>query len=186
MARRPRSRNRLAVPDEQIEAVVAQFPDAFDPDTHRALFALRATAQRVNDCANEWLAPLGLTVGKYNYLVALASSKSRSRTLNEIGALIHTSSATVTGMIAALERDGLVERENNPADGRSTIARLTPSGEALLREVMPRHQRNIEASLKGFSREERRQLFALLLKLGAGFGPATGAVKRGRAPDGSA
>lgn len=160
------------MPDKQIAAVVAQFPGVFDPDTHRALFALRATAQRVNDRANEWLAPLGLTVGKYNYLVALASSESRSRTLNEIGSLIHTSSATVTGMIAALERDGLVERENNPADGRSTIARLTPSGEALLRQAMTPHQRNIEAAMKDFSRTERRQLFALLLRLGAGFGPA--------------
>jgi DNA-binding MarR family transcriptional regulator len=170
MPRRPRSRNSLTVPDDQIDSVVSQFPDVFDPDTHRALFALRATAQRVNDCANEWLAPLGLTVGKYNYLVALASSPSRSRTLNEIGALIHTSSATVTGMIAALERDGLVERENNPLDGRSTIARLTPSGEALLHEAMTPHQRNIEASMKNITRAERQQLFALLLKLGSGFG----------------
>jgi len=170
MSRRPRSRNSLTVPDDQIEAVVAQFPADFDPDTHRALFALRATAQRVNDCANEWLVPLGLTVGKYNYLVALSSSPSRSRTLNEIGALIHTSSATVTGMIAALERDGLVERENNPLDGRSTVARLTPAGEAKLRDVMAPHQRNIEASMTNITRAERQQLFALLLKLGSGFG----------------
>ncbi len=174
------------MPDEQIAAVVAQFPDVFDPDTHRALFALRATAQRVNDRANEWLAPLGLTVGKYNYLVALASSETRSRTLNEIGSLIHTSSATVTGMIAALERDGLVEREDNPADGRSTIARLTPRGEVLLRKAMPPHQRNIAAAMKDFSHAERRQLFALLLRLGAGFAPAAEsvpAVNAPRAPD---
>jgi DNA-binding MarR family transcriptional regulator len=180
MPRRPRTRTSLTIPDEQIEAVVAQFPGVFDPDTHRALFALRATAQRINDCANEWLAPFGLTVGKYNYLICLASSETRSRTLNEIGAFIHTASATVTGMIAALERDGLVEREDNPLDARSTVARLTPAGEALLHSVMAPHQHNIEASLKEFSRDERRQLFALLLKLGSGFGPA---LSGQRAPD---
>jgi len=170
MPPRLRTRKTLSVPNEQIDAVVAQFPGVFDPDTHRALFALRAVAQRVNDRANEWLTPLGLTVGKYNYLVALASSKDRRATLNELGALIHTTSATVTGMIVALERDGLVERESNPLDGRSTVAKLTPRGETLLKKAMTPHQGNIEASLKHVTRAERKTLFDLLLKVGTGFG----------------
>ncbi len=132
---------------------------------------MRATAQRVNDRANESLAPLGLNAGKYNYLVALSSSKTRSRTLNEISTLIHTSSATVTGMIASLERDGLVERQHNPLDGRSTVAKLTRRGEAVLRKAVPSHHRRIEELMDGFSREERRQLFSLLLKLGIHFAP---------------
>lgn len=174
MPRRPRTRNSIAVPDDQITAIVAAFPGVFDPDTHRALFALRATAQRINDRANEWLAQFGLNVGKYNYLVALMSSPDHRRTLNELGTLIHTSSATVTGMVAALERDALVRRVANPSDGRSTIAQLTPKGEALLREAMVPHQRNIEASMQDVSRAERRELFALLLKLGAGFAELPG------------
>jgi MarR family transcriptional regulator, transcriptional regulator for hemolysin len=167
MSSAPRS---LTVPDEILAIFVKAHPQVFDPDTHRVLFALRAVAQRVNDRANEWLAPLGLTVGKYNYLVALGTARGQRLTLNEIGTFIHTKSATVTQMIAALERDGLVRRTSNPVDGRSTIAALTPLGKKRLRTAMELHHRAIEGSMQTFSTAERRTLFALLLKLGDAFG----------------
>jgi DNA-binding MarR family transcriptional regulator len=170
-------RRNLTVPDDILAIFVKEHPTVFDPDTHRVLFALRAVAQRVNDRANEWLAPLDLTVGKYNYLVALGSVRDQSLTLNEIAGLIHTKSATVTQMIAALEHDGLVERTSNPVDGRSTIATLTSRGKALLRKAMVAHHLRIEECMTGFSRDERRTLFSLLLKLGDSFAEKAEPVK---------
>jgi DNA-binding MarR family transcriptional regulator len=172
-----RPKSSLTVPDEILAAFAKQSPQVFDPEAHRVLFALRAVAQRVNDRANEWLAPLNLTVGKYNYLVALGSFPDRGLTLNEIGGLIHTKSATVTQMISALEHDGLVKRTNNPLDGRSTIARLTARGKQLLRTAMATHHTQIDASLKAVSTGDRQALFALLLKLGDAFAVAPEAVR---------
>lgn len=110
-----------------------------------------------------------MTVGKYNYLVALGSNGSRSLRLNQIAALIHTKSATVTQMIASLESDGLVERSENLADGRSTLVKLTPRGRSLLREAMTLHHRNIESAMHGLASGKRQTLFDLLLKLGECF-----------------
>lgn len=169
----PRARPSLSVPDQNLDIFIRRHPQVFEPDTHRILFALRAVAQRVNDRANEWLAPLGLTVGKYNYLVALGSAQNQSLALNEIAGLIHTKSATVTQMIAALERDGFVRRKNNPTDGRSTLAQLTPRGEALLREAMVAHHLRLEECIRHVSGDERRKLFSLLLKIGDGFAEGT-------------
>jgi DNA-binding MarR family transcriptional regulator len=156
--------NGITVPEELLR--IFEHPDVFDPDSHRVLFALRAVAQRVNDRANEWLAPLQLTVGKYNYLVALGSYGNRSLRLNEIAELIHTKSATVTQMIASLESDGLAERSENPLDGRSTLVKLTPRGRGVLREAMTLHHRNIESAMQGLPVAKRRTLFELLVKLG--------------------
>lgn len=174
-------RRSFTVPDHILEIYVKEHPAIFDPDSHRVLFALRAIAQHVNDCANEWLAPLDLTVGKYNYLVALGSVRDQRLTLNQIAELIHTKSATVTQMIAALEKDGLVERNGNPADRRSTIASLTSRGKALLRKAMVTHHLRIEDSMKRFSQSERRMLFSLLLKLGDCFAEARAPIKLQRA-----
>lgn len=106
----PPPRRRLTVPDEILDIFVKRHPQIFDADTHRVLFAPRAVAQRVNDRANEWLAPLDLAVRTYNYLVALGSVQDRSLTLNEIAGLIHTKSATVTQMRRArARRSGIAE-----------------------------------------------------------------------------
>ncbi len=43
-----------------------RFPDTFE---RNAVIAMRALAQRVNDCTNDMLAGLGLNAAKYNYLV---------------------------------------------------------------------------------------------------------------------
>ena len=162
-------KSSLTVPDELLAAFAKKYPEVFDPEAHRVLFALRAVAQRVNDRANEWLGPLNLTVGKYNYLSALGSVPDRGLTLNGIAGMIHTKSATVTQMITALEHDGLVKRLNNPLDGRSTIAILTTHGKRLLRKAMVTHHTKIDESMKTVSRAERRTLFSLLLKLGDAF-----------------
>jgi DNA-binding MarR family transcriptional regulator len=172
-----RPKSNLTVPDNLLAAYAKQYPDVFNPEAHRVLFALRAVAQRVNDRANEWLAPLGLTVGKYNYLTALGSAPDHGLTLNDIAALIHTKSATVTQMIAALEHDGLVKRSNNPLDGRSTIAILTAAGKRLLRKAMVTHHTRIEESMKTVSGGDRRALITLLLKIGDAFAGTPEAVR---------
>lgn len=177
----PARRKTFAVPEALLGPFMREHPGV-DPDAHRVLFALRAVAQFVNDRANEWLAPLELTVGKYNYLVALGTARRGGLTLTEIARLIHTKSATVTQMIAALERDGLVARAGNPGDRRSTVARLTPAGKALLRKAVEHHHAHIERAMREFGASDRRALFASLLRLGASFSVAEPAVaaRRGR------
>jgi DNA-binding MarR family transcriptional regulator len=54
------------------------------------------------------------------------------RTLGELAAAEHVRPATMTRIIQALERDGLVRRESDPTDGRVTRLHATANGERVL------------------------------------------------------
>jgi DNA-binding MarR family transcriptional regulator len=165
MARkRPRT---LVIPKDHLDALARDFGKDFNPANARLFFAIRALAQRINDRANEWLAPLGTTATKFNYLVTLYAKRDEGLTLNDLSTFVHTSNATVTSMVDALERDGLVARNHNPADRRSTVVTLTPKGTALIKKAFLRHHAGIDASMKPFTASERRALLDLIVRLGA-------------------
>jgi DNA-binding MarR family transcriptional regulator len=159
----------VRLPDDMLTLHEEQFPGTFERHTTIAMFALRALAQRVNDCTNDTLAPLGLNAAKYNYLVVLYMTPKGMLTLNEISDLIHTSNATVTSMVKTLENDGLVRRSAHPTDRRSVVVRLTAKGRKRVEAAIPLHHRNIDDAMSELAIAERAQLGALLLKLAAGF-----------------
>ena len=159
----------VRLPDAMLEVHQERFPDTFERNAVIAMFALRALAQRINDCTNDTLAGLGLNAAKYNYLVVICMSPGQMLTLNEISSLIHTSNATVTSMVTSLERDGLLHRSAHPTDGRSVVVRLTAKGRRCIEDAVPLHHRNIEDGMSELTLDERAQLASLLLKLAAGF-----------------
>jgi DNA-binding MarR family transcriptional regulator len=88
----------------------------------------------------------------------------------EIGERLVQPTPGITRLIARLERDGFVERQPNPADARSVLVALTPSGRARLTKADP-----IVASVddelgQGLSDKELSTLVKLLNKLRSRFG----------------
>jgi len=152
-----------------------QYPGVYDRSSTRALFAIRALAQRINDAANEWLAPLGLNAGTYNYLIALYGTPGHALTQNGIRKLMHTSHASVAQIVRALERDGLVERVRNPADGRSVIVKLTRVGARTIHKALLVNQPRIELGMRDLDAQERETLMRLLAKVERGFDALPGA-----------
>ena len=148
---------------------MATFPDDIEKYSTSALFAIRAIAQRINDYANEWLEPLGLSASQYNHLVNLRFFQNGSARLNELATHTHTTNASVTVMISGLEAAGLVKRERDATDGRSVLVKLTPKGRALTERAIRLHHRNINGGMKSLSMTERRELLALLTKVADGF-----------------
>lgn len=157
-------RAALVIPEQHLDKHVRHFSDAFEPLNAQVLFTLRALAQRINDNATEALAPLGLTARKYNYLSAIYVEGKV--TPNEIGTLIHTANPTVTSMLNALESDRLIKRSAHPTDKRSFYVELTPRGKALYDKAFKLNHARIERSMAALTTAERRQLLALLMKLG--------------------
>ncbi len=51
-----------------------------------------------------------------------------SLTPSELGRLVGLTSGSVTALLDRLERDGLIVREANPEDKRSSLVRATPAG----------------------------------------------------------
>jgi DNA-binding MarR family transcriptional regulator len=74
------------------------------------------------------LKPFQLTFARYEVLMLLRFARRGSLPVGVIGARLQVHPASVTNAVARLERDGLVERTQNPDDGRSVLASLTPAG----------------------------------------------------------
>ena len=75
---------------------------------------------------------------------------------------------TMTPIVAALERDGLITREADAADARAAVLRATSTGRRLLAEGRSRRVRRLAADLRSLSADERRTVRAaadLLLRL---------------------
>jgi DNA-binding MarR family transcriptional regulator len=159
----------MTIPKDQLDSLAHDFDHGFDPLNARLVFSIRALAQRVNDRANAWLQPLGLTATKFNYLAALYAQRERGLTLNELSLFVHTSNASVTSMVDSLDREQLVKRKNNPDDGRSTVVSLTPTGRALVKRAFTEHHGRIDTALKPLAARDRRALLGLLLAVGAAF-----------------
>ncbi|MQA74428.1 MAG: MarR family transcriptional regulator [Solirubrobacterales bacterium] len=116
--------------------------------------------------------PHGLTIARYTALSVLASRDGLSNA--QLARRSYITPQSMSQVIAALERDGLIERTPDPAHRRIQRARLTRKGrrvmaacdaavgtleEEMLRDVPPR-QRELLAA----------QLASCVRRLGAGLG----------------
>lgn len=158
----------VQMPDWMLDETAKKFPVDYDRESLIAMFALRAIARRYSDRSDAKLARLGINAAKHNYLTVVYMAPEGQLTLSEISTLIHTSNATVTSMIAALERDGLLRRVPNREDGRSAYVRITPKGRKIVEQSVPMQHALTEGALRDLDRDERRELARLLLKVGAG------------------
>lgn len=85
--------------------------------------------------------------------------------LSEIGELLITSRANITGLVDHLEQKGYVTRVVDVSDRRARLAKLTKKGEALIDEVMPPHTARCVDFFSNLSLDEVQQLTGLLKKL---------------------
>src|SRR5215207_1111513 len=73
---------------------------------------------------------LGLSPVRFSVLGALAFHPPM--TVGELSRFEHVRSPSMTRLLRDMERDGLVERVPDPADGRRTLVRLTGAGRRLV------------------------------------------------------
>ena len=68
----------------------------------------------------------GLTFARYEALVLLAFSREGRLPMSKIGQRLMVHPTSATNIIQRLDAQGLVDRAPNPADGRGTLAAITP------------------------------------------------------------
>jgi DNA-binding MarR family transcriptional regulator len=93
-----------------------------------AMTALRITARLLRQLMDRWAEKHGLSEGRLHVLFTLAAAPQHQLPLGELADRLDVTPRNVTGLIDHLERDGMVERIDDPDDRRSTYARLTPAG----------------------------------------------------------
>jgi MarR family transcriptional regulator, 2-MHQ and catechol-resistance regulon repressor len=111
------------------------------------------------------LATYGLARSSFNVLALLRYAHPEGLQLSEIGELLITSRANITGLVDHLEQKGYVKRLVNSHDRRARQAKLTKKGEALIDTVIPGHMERSATFFSNLTIEEVRQLTGLLKKV---------------------
>jgi DNA-binding MarR family transcriptional regulator len=93
-----------------------------------ALTAMRITARLTRQLMDRWAEKHGLSEGRLHVLFRLAGAPDHQLPLGELADQLEVTPRNITGLIDHLERDGLVERIDDPDDRRLIYARLTVAG----------------------------------------------------------
>jgi DNA-binding MarR family transcriptional regulator len=134
-----------------------------------AVFRLRAAAQHVDNAISEWMAGSVGSPARYQILMALWASKGNGISHKDIVAAMGVTRATVSGLMAALGRDGLVKSCVDGEDRRKQIARLTAKGEAVIKKQHSLNLARFRAAFASFTSEELASLTALLQRFRKAF-----------------
>jgi MarR family transcriptional regulator for hemolysin len=109
------------------------------------------------------LKPLGFGVGHLPVLVALQDGKASTQ--RDLARFARIEQPPMAQMLARMERDGLIQRAPDPADGRSSRITLTEAAEARLPDAVTTLLRGNQEALRGFSEAEVATLASLLTSL---------------------
>jgi DNA-binding MarR family transcriptional regulator len=93
--------------------------------------AARALARRFDEA----LRPLGLTNGQFSLMMSL--NRPEPPAMGSVAALLAMDRTTLTAALKPLEKKGLIEISADPADRRSRLLSLTPTGKAMLARALP-------------------------------------------------
>ena len=120
-----------------------------DVDRTEAWAALLRTHAAVVPKLERRLAGVGLPLSWYDVLLVLNAAPDRRLRMSELGAQAVLSRERVSRVVTELEGAGLVVRESNPDDGRSSFAAITGAGRSRLRAAAPVYLSGIDEHFAG-------------------------------------
>ena len=141
-------------------------PDAFTPeefDAWRGLIRLREAAMREIDrrLHDEGL----ISLADYGILITLVTAPALRLRMSDLGARRMLTPSGITRVVVRLEKQGLIRREPDPADGRAAFAVLTRPGlEALRRAQVVHHAAVRELYLDRLTKHDLERLARLFEK----------------------
>ena len=106
----------------------------------------------------------GTTLPRFDLMAQLERHREGLK-MNELSRLLMVTGGNVTAIVDQLEKEGLVERLDEPADRRAFRIRLTRAGEKAFAEMARVHEQWVVELLAGLSRKERDDLLKLLAKV---------------------
>jgi DNA-binding MarR family transcriptional regulator len=151
---------RLAAPPSSDVAAVADNVIALLRSFNKARARMLAAA--AHDV--EWSAHL---------LLRCIGQEGRLRA-SEVADLLHSDPSTVSRQVATLVKDGLIERQSDPADGRASLLVLTPRADAVLAEHDRIRLEHFAVVLDGWPESDLRQFATMLQQFTEAYEAANG------------
>src|SRR6478735_7438388 len=107
----------------------------------------------------------GLGEGEFDVLATLRRAGAPyERAPGELATDTMVTTGAMTKRLDRLERDGLVTRRASSTDGRGRLVALTEAGRALIERVFAEHMRNERRLLDVLSKDDARDLEAILAR----------------------
>ena len=100
--------------------------------------------------------PHGLTSPQYGLLYVL-KDYPQGISFREIGDHLMVSKANISGLMERLEKKGLATRKASRDDRRIWLAKITPKGKTLLKEVEPSREKVDAYAFAGMNRADKQQ-----------------------------
>ena len=137
-------------------------------DDHRALriwLRLLTCTQMIERIVRSRLRErFGTTLPRFD-LMAQLERHPEGLKMNELSRLLMVTGGNVTTIVDQLEKEGLVERFDEPADRRAFRIHLTRTGERTFADMAREHEEWVVGLLSGLSRREQDDLLRLLAKV---------------------
>ncbi len=121
-------------------------------------------AKAVEKVDRRSIAGTGLHLSDFQILEVLLHKGPQP--LNVIGEKVLLTSGSMTAAANRLENKGLVQRIQDPHDGRFFFVHLTEDGRRVIGEAFARHEKNLEEIVEVLTPEECGELVRLLKKIG--------------------
>jgi len=128
------------------------------------LFSLLHAADVAQAHVESSLEEIGLSLPKLAALNALTEA-GESMPLGQLAERLSCVKSNITQLVDRLEADGLVSRVGDPGDRRARLAALTAKGRKAYQDGNRIRQQMEEELFGGLTRDEARQLAALMEKV---------------------
>jgi DNA-binding MarR family transcriptional regulator len=132
-----------------------------------AMVSLVRTVAVMEQPMEDFLKEHELTRTQYNVLRILRGAGQVGRSCKEIGERLVQREPDITRLLGRLEKRGLIARQQDRADRRSVLTRITARGVSLLERLQPALSKMAKNQLRAVSKGELEELLNTLDKIRA-------------------
>lgn len=137
-----------------------------DPEVEGIVDRINGLRRRFHAMADETLAELGLAEGAWKVLTTLRfAGPPYRRSVGKLAKRAELSSGAMTNRLDRLEEAGLVRRLPDPEDRRGVLVELTEAGHRAWEDGLGAQGANEAFVAAALTKEEKKQLNALLRRL---------------------
>ena len=137
-----------------------------DPEVEGIVDRINGLRRRFTAMADETLEELGLGLGEWKVLTTLRlGGPPFQRSAGMLAKRTELSSGAMTNRLDRMEEAGLVKRVADPDDRRGVLVELTKEGHRLWEEGLSAQSANESFVAAALTKDEKRQLNALLRRL---------------------
>ena len=150
---------------EALARLKREFPTS-DPEFLMTFIRIIHLQHAVPILFDQYFSKMGLSKARFMVLIQLfMRGGEEGLGISEINSVYGVSSATMTGVVDTLEREGYVTRSHSAKDRRRVILKLTKRGQLFMRRFIPVHSSNLHGMMRSFSNEDLTELMRLNARL---------------------